>query len=328
VAISFERGESLKSAELRPFQLGWLPNKKEKPAMNDRKPIPNINIGQVYDQRYSDAEVHYDKLGNLADFFGRNMPVHRHDRFFQVHYVKSGSVRVYLDDQQYLESGPMFFITPPTVAHSFVTEADADGHVLTVRQQLVWGLIDADPALVSGSQLPAACVALAQFPIEVRRLEFLFEELSNEINTAGAGRSSALDNLTRLIMINLLRLCANSLQARPARQEDLRIFHRFNELIEHHYLQHWPLSRYAEGVGVTEARLNDVCRRIADLPSKRLVLERVMQEAKRLLLFTGSSASEICYQLGFKDPAYFSRFFQRYAHMTPGEYRLQQSGLR
>lgn len=77
--------------------------------MIDRQPIPNINIGQVYDQRYSDAEVHYDKLGNLAEFFGRNMPVHRHDRFFQVHYVKSGAVRVYLDDQQYLESGPMFF---------------------------------------------------------------------------------------------------------------------------------------------------------------------------------------------------------------------------
>ena len=296
--------------------------------MIDRKPIPNINIGQVYDQRYSDAEVHYDKLGNLAEFFGRNMPVHRHDRFFQVHYVKSGAVRVYLDDQQYLESGPMFFLTPPTVPHAFVTEADADGHVLTVRQQLVWGLIDADPTLVPGSQLPAACVALAQFPREVRRLEFLFEALSDEINAAGAGRSAALDSLTRLIMISLLRLCSNSLQARPARHEDLRIFHRFNALIEDHYLEHWPLSRYADGVGVTEARLNDVCRRIADLPSKRLILERVMQEAKRLLLFTGSSANEICYQLGFKDPAYFSRFFQRYAQMTPGEYRQRQSGLR
>lgn len=36
--------------------------------MSDRQPIPNINIGQVYDQRYSDAEVHYDQLANLADF--------------------------------------------------------------------------------------------------------------------------------------------------------------------------------------------------------------------------------------------------------------------
>ncbi len=126
--------------------------------MTDRQPIPNINIGQVYDQRYSDAEVHYDKLANLAEFFGRNMPVHRHDRFFQIHYVKSGTVRVYLDDQQYVESGPMFFLTPPTVPHSFVTEADSDGHVLTVRQQLVWQLIAGTVgAAIRGRYPPNGC---------------------------------------------------------------------------------------------------------------------------------------------------------------------------
>lgn len=302
--------------------------RKESHPMNDRQPIPNINIGKVYDQRYSDAEVHYDKLGNLAGFFGRNMPVHRHDRFFQVHYVNSGTVRVYLDDQQYVESGPMFFLTPPTIPHSFVTEPDSDGHVLTVRQQLVWALIEADPTLAPGAQLPAACVALSrlgpEFAGEIRRLEFLFEELREEINGQRAGRGSALDSLTQLIMTSLLRLCARSLQARPARHEDLQIFHRFNELIEAHYQQHWSLSRYASGIGVTEARLNDVCRRIADLPSKRLILERLMQEARRLLLFTGLSANEICYRLGFKDPAYFSRFFHRYAGVTPGEYRQRQ----
>ncbi len=80
----------------------------------------------------------------------------------------------------------------------------------------------------------------------MRRLEYLFEELSEEVTAGRPGRSAALDALTRLIMISLLRLCSNSLEARPARREDLKIFHRFNELIEAHYLQHWPLSRYAE----------------------------------------------------------------------------------
>lgn len=194
-------------------------------------------------------------------------------------------------------------------------------------------LIDADSSLApAGAKLPAACVALAHLGPEdagdVRRLEYLFEELSEEVIAERSGRSAALDSLTRLIMVSLLRLCSNSLKATPARHEDLKIFHRFNQLIEVHYQQHWPLSRYAEGIGVTEVRLNDVCRRIADLPSKRLIMERLMQEAKRLLLFTGSSANEICYQLGFKEPAYFSRFFQRYAKLTPGEYRQRQSGLR
>lgn len=74
----------------------------------ERSPPPIINIGQVYDKRYRDAEIHYDRLSNLAGFFGRNIPVHRHDRFFQMRNVKSGAVRVYLDDQQYVERGAMF----------------------------------------------------------------------------------------------------------------------------------------------------------------------------------------------------------------------------
>lgn len=300
--------------------------------MKERQPIPNINIGQIYDQRYSDSEVHYDRLGNLAGFFGRNMPVHRHDRFFQVHYVKSGSVRVYLDDQRYHESGPMFFLTPPTIPHAFVTEADADGHVLTVRQQLVWQLLQAEPGLALGPRLQPACVALGHLQGtaagEVRRLEQLFDLLGDEIGHGQAGQGTAVQDLARLVMISLLRLGANSLEATPARHEDLQLFHRFNELIERHYLDHWTLPAYAAALGVTEARLNDVCRRMADLPSKRLVFERLMQEARRLLLYTGGSANEICYRLGFKDPAYFSRFFQRHAQMTPGEYRQRQAGLR
>lgn len=174
--------------------------------MPERQPIPNINIGQVYDQRYADAEVHYDALGNLAGFFGRNMPAHRHDRFFQVHYVKNGAVRVYLDERQYLESGPMFFLTPPTVPHAFVTEADADGHVLTVRQQLVWSLTEAEPGLTPGPQVAPACVALGNLEggaaEEAARLALLFEQLRSESMASRPGRQQTLLALTRLVMID------------------------------------------------------------------------------------------------------------------------------
>ena len=49
-----------------------------------------------------------------------------------------------------------------------------------------------------------------------------------------------------------------------------------------------------------------------------------MQEARRLLIFTTASINEIGYQLGFNDPAYFSRFFTREAGMTPGRYRADK----
>lgn len=53
--------------------------------------IPNIKLGEVYDQRYKDAEIHYEVLGKLADFFGVNVPAHRHDGFFR--FILSPRVR-------------------------------------------------------------------------------------------------------------------------------------------------------------------------------------------------------------------------------------------
>ncbi|MBF56326.1 4-hydroxyphenylacetate catabolism regulatory protein HpaA [Halomonas sp. FeN2] len=291
-------------------------------------PIPNITIGQEYDQRYADAAVHYDALRPMADFFGRNMPVHHHDRFFQVHYINSGMVRVYLDNRQYHQQGPMFFLTPPGIPHSFTTEEGSDGHVLTVRQQLVWSLLDECPDLGSIGQITPVCVATGHVSSEARhevaRIERLFDELGAEFAAERKGRDVALTTLTRLLFISLFRLSANSLKAQHARHDELMLFHRFNLEIEAHFKAHWTLSAYASALNVTEARLNSVCRRIAGVPSKRLVHERLMQEARRMLTFTGMTVNEIGYQLGFQDPAYFCRFFARHADTTPSNYRHHQ----
>ncbi|MCM5705075.1 4-hydroxyphenylacetate catabolism regulatory protein HpaA [Larsenimonas salina] len=296
------------------------------------EPIPNITIGQEYDQRYADATVHYDALGRMAEFYGRNMPVHHHDRFFQVHYVKRGMVRVYLDERQFHQQGPMFFLTPPTVPHSFTTEDGSDGHVLTVRQQLVWSLLEELPELGDASAVAPVCVATGRVNdearLDVNRVERLFEELRLEFEADRPGRESALSTLTRLIFVSLFRLSANSLTAQSVRHDDLSLFHRFNLEIEAHYTAHWTLSEYARALNVTEARLNSVCRRIAGVPSKRVVHDRVMQEARRLLTFTRMSVNEIGYQLGFQDPGYFCRFFARHAAVTPSGYRRDQPGHR
>src|SRR3546814_7719008 len=49
--------------------------------------------------------------------------------------------------------------------------------------------------------------------------------------------------------------------------------------------------------------------------------------AKRKLTYSRISAAEIAYQLGFKDPAYFSRFFRRYTGKSPVEFRRSPSSF-
>ena len=287
--------------------------------------IPNIDLGQSYDQRYIDTDIHYESLEKLANFFGRNMPVHHHDRFYQLHVILTGTIHVNLDERSYVVQAPMFFLTPPTIPHAFITDKNATGHVITARQQLVWQLMESMMATGwdnSNFMTSPICVSLA--PEKDKNSAHLLQLLSliaQESQQSGVEQDFALKALLQLILIDILRLADQSQPQQKTRKEDIRIFHLFNQLIETHYKEHLTLSQYSQKISITEARLNEICRRLSGLSSKRLIMDRLIQEARRLLSFSSVSITEIGYELGFKDPAYFARFFRKNAGVTASKYR-------
>lgn len=71
------------------------------------------------------------------------------------------------------------------------------------------------------------------------------------------------------------------------------------------------------------------CRQISGESALDLLHGRLMLEARRLLAYTALPVSEIAVQLGYEDPAYFSKFFARSVGDTPSAYRaLVASGVR
>lgn len=287
--------------------------------------IPNIDLGQSYDQRYIDTDIHYESHEKLANFFGRNMPVHHHDRFYQLHVILTGTIHVNLDEESYVVQAPMFFLTPPTVPHAFITDNNAKGHVITARQQLVWQLMENMMATgwdKSNFMTSPLCVSLApeKNKTSVHLLQLL-SLIAEEDQQSGVEQDFALKALLQLILIDILRLADQSQPQQKTRKEDIRIFHLFNQLIESHYKEHLTLSQYSAQISITEARLNEICRRLAGLPSKRLIMDRLTQEARRLLSFSSVSITEIGYELGFNDPAYFARFFRKNVGVTASKYR-------
>ena len=162
----------------------------------------------------------------------------------------------------------------------------------------------------------------------VSSLNPIIELLQQEFFSEKPGRDAILQALAQSFFIHLSRLLI--VQARPAamrhdKGEDLRLFLNFCDQVEARFHEHLMLSDYAKRLSVTEARLNDICRRVANLPSKEIIHERLLQEARRLLQFSAVPISEISYQLGFSDPAYFSRFFTKRTGLAPSQYRQQRS---
>jgi len=62
------------------------------------------------------------------------------------------------------------------------------------------------------------------------------------------------------------------------------------------------------------------------LSAKRVLTDRLVLEAKRLLVHTDLTAAAIAGQLGFSEPTNFNRFFVRGTTFTPTVFRRSQRG--
>ena len=297
------------------------------PINHNNEWIPNIVIGQDYDQHYQNADIHFDVLGRMADHFGRDMPVHLHAQFVQIHLILEGETHFHIDEQVYHCQGACCFLTPAAVPHSFMTPPSARGYVLTLQQSLVWRLLkgSSDSAIKAERLQPLGLSQQAlpeQDQAHWQQLLQAFEQLQREWNTDGPDRWMFLEALIRLLLLQLMRLAPNSSGTRTVVSEELRQFRRFSELLEQQYRQRWPLSRYCDHLGLCESRLNQICQRVANVPPKKLIHERLLQESRRLLMHSPLSINDIGFELGFSDPSYFSRFFRKQTGQTPKDFRL------
>ncbi|AXU98231.1 MAG TPA: 4-hydroxyphenylacetate catabolism regulatory protein HpaA [Erwinia persicina] len=287
--------------------------------------MENINISQQFgDGNDGSDDVHYAVFSQMAAFFGRDMRPHWHDRYFQLHCLTSGKIELQLDDHHYAVRAPLFVLIPPSVPHAFITEEDSDGHVLTVRQELIWPLLQALwPGSRDALMIPGFCLSLVESPLTRSALAHLWTLVAQEFSHQCKGRDTQLRLLSQALFLLLLREVSSGEggAGHISVRGEMTMFQRFTKMVDEKYREHLTVPEYARELGISESRLNELCRRLANQPPKRLVFERTLREAKRLLLFSAGSVHQIAWQLGYKDPAYFARFFHRLTGCSPSEFR-------
>jgi AraC family transcriptional activator of pobA len=103
------------------------------------------------------------------------------------------------------------------------------------------------------------------------------------------------------------------------------LFERFEALLEQHFLDHWTVSRYAGALSITPTHLSRITRSATGRAASHLIVERIVREARRNLVYTDLPVSTIAYALGFNDPAYFSRLFSESTGLSPRRFREKVS---
>jgi AraC-like DNA-binding protein len=95
----------------------------------------------------------------------------------------------------------------------------------------------------------------------------------------------------------------------------------FNQLVDHRFKEIHQVKEYAELLGESPVVLNRAVKSLTGKTPGELIVERLILEAKRLLLYSDLSNKEVAYKLNYEDPSYFARIFRKKTGNTPSEFR-------
>jgi AraC family transcriptional activator of pobA len=156
-----------------------------------------------------------------------------------------------------------------------------------------------------------------------------FEKYTNICESITEELSLPADNSKHIILKNLLHnflLLAEREKRKQGFTElkkgaDLDYTLLFRDLLEKNYTKLKSVNDYSQLIFISEKRLGQATLKILGKSPKAIINDRILLEAKRLLVHTNLSIKEIGQDLGFEDPAYFIRYFKKNTETTPLEFR-------
>ena len=155
------------------------------------------------------------------------------------------------------------------------------------------------------------------------RLQSLLEIFIHELNTPDHIQADMLIMLLKRLIVILTSIAKQAyVPDATLRDERMDIFRKFNLLVEANFHKEHSVQFYADALHKSPKTLANVFLLYNRKTPLQMIQERIMIEAKRLLIYTDKPVKQITYELGFEDPAYFSNFFKRHMQASPAEFRI------
>lgn len=114
-------------------------------------------------------------------------------------------------------------------------------------------------------------------------------------------------------------------EAPPATQSET--FRHFLQILEENFRQPHDVEFYASQLFMSPRNLNLITQHILQQSVSRIIETRKLIEAKNLLIATDKPVSEIGFELGYNEKAYFTRVFKKNTGQTPTEFREEMRRL-
>lgn len=164
---------------------------------------------------------------------------------------------------------------------------------------------------------------------ENKLFENLFTQINDELELMDSTEEEMIRTCLKQILLRASRIWKKQQIGQEMLNQDteMEFFRQFSLLVEVYYKEKHTVADYADMLNVAPKTITHKFKRLGVTQPNDIIKDRILLEAKRLIIHTNKTAKEIAYQLGYEDPAYFNRLFTLKTGDSPVNFRKQYSGI-
>lgn len=275
--------------------------------------IPTYALyGEIGSDRQHDW-LHWETIQARSRLHDYRIVPHRHEHLFQVLHLTGGAARAALDGAD-VDLGPgSIVVVPALTVHGYEFSTDVEGVVVTLLERDIRAIDLPTPEAMVIPSAPATVVAA-------------IGRLIAEADHPAARHDLAMHTHITLLLLLLHRAGSRPTPGTGTPDPARRHADAFRLLVEKQFRQSRRVADYASQIGISHTHLNRICRRLLGASAQQVIERRVALEARRQLQFSALSIKQIGAELGYDDPAYFTRIVTRLLGMSPSAFRRQLHG--
>jgi AraC family transcriptional regulator, transcriptional activator of pobA len=230
---------------------------------------------------------------------------HRHAHF-EVLFLAGGCGSCEMDTRSYLLSrGSILYIRPGTM-HFWDLESGACGFLLSFSRESLPHSLDSSFSVLRNVFDLVPPSETGEIWTEMTEL---LQKMAREYNKTGLFKSEVLRGLLKIFLIYLSRLSDQQPVFGNSRKNEITA--GFFALLEERFKTERQPVIYADALYISSSYLNDTLKMTTGFTTSYHIQQRVLLEAKRLVVYSNQSLKQVASHLGFADDCHFSRYFKK-----------------
>ena len=282
-----------------------------------KKDVPHITFNPSTTESYGFEIVPIEKIAQNKGNISHNPEQPHQLKFYNLIFFTQGTGKHFVDFNWYpVQQNSLVYLTKEQV-NAFEFSEQLKGYcIIFTEEYFVNCFSNLTEDFVFRLFNPELFSPILQIPQNSEFFDY-FNLLFKEYNHKKSFNQKNIVNALFTILISKAEAIKQHQTFYIKDSSKVLLYQNFTSLIQDNLAQSRSANFYAKQLAITYKHLNTICKELVNKTAKSVIDDFIILQAKRNLINSTRSSTELAYKLGFEDPTNFTKYFKKHTGLTP-----------